>query len=357
LNRLVDTVCTSISRAEKTRVLDWRFSYSSVRVEEPHLVLVELSREEVKRDLLADLGAVSRGEGPDGAIEIDTGGAAIRIRLLRPKPDSLLWVTTSVADVRREPVHTAELVNQLIMGETAEELKREGDWILARLPDGYHGWICSWYVSAVARATVEEYEARANVRVGSNIGYVLSEPRIGAIPISDIVAGCRLAAGERSDGFREVVLPVDKKGFINNNELEALHPVVPSRSCLVRTAHRFIGVPYQWGGTSAKAFDCSGLVKRVFQLEGVELPRDSDLQAREGSPIPLGELAGALPGDLLFFGEGETIKHVAILIGNGRFIHAYGWVRINSLREDDPLYEQKLASSLLTARSLLGGAR
>lgn len=357
MDTLVDTLCQSIARAEEAHDLDRRSSYSSVRVVGPRRVLVELSREEVRSDLLASFGDVPHGDESHGAVEIEsTGGTVVEVQLLQPIPDHLLCVTTSVADLRRDPAHTAELVNQLIMGETAEQLKRQGDWILARLSDGYHGWICSWYVSEVARAEIEEYEARLNVRVSSPIGYVLSEPRAGSIPVSDIVAGCRLIAGDTINGYREVILPIDKKGFIKEDNLEALQLRAPSRSHLVRTAHRFIGIPYQWGGTSAKAFDCSGLVRRVYQLEGVELPRDSDLQARVGSPVPLRESTTAHPGDLLFFGEGATVKHVAICIGDGRFIHAYGCVRINSLHEDDSLYEEKLAKSLLFVRSVLRGA-
>ncbi len=357
MDTFVDTLCTSIARAESSRGLDWRSSYSSVRVVGQRRVLVELSRKEVRTDLLASLGKVSCGEAPQGSVEIESSdGTVVELRLLQTTADRALWVTTSVADIRRDPAHTAELVNQCIMGETAEQLKRHGDWLLVRLPDGYHGWVCSWYVSEVARATIEEYEARLNVRVGSPVGYILSEPRAESIPVSDIVAGCRLVAGDTINGYREVILPIDKKGFIKEDDLEALQSGVWSRSHLVRTAYRFIGIPYQWGGTSAKAFDCSGLVRRVYQLEGVELPRDSDLQARVGSPLPHGEPTAARPGDLLFFGEGETIKHVAIFIGGGRFIHAYGCVRINSLREDDSLYEEKLARSLLFIRSVLGGA-
>ena len=357
MDTFVDTLCTSIARSEKAHDLDRRSSYSSVRVVGPRRVLVELSREEVRSDLLASLGEVPRGNDSQGTVRIETAdGMVVELQLLRPIPGHLLWVTTSVADLRSDPAHTAELVNQLIMGETAEQLKRHGDWILARLQDGYHGWICSWYVSEVARTTIEECESRLNVRVFSPIGYVLSEPRAGAIPVSDVVAGCRLVAGDSINGYREVILPIDKKGFIKEDDLEALKIRDPSRSHLVSNTHRFIGIPYQWGGTSAKAFDCSGLVKRVYQLEGLELPRDSDLQARVGSQLPHGELSAARPGDLLFFGEGETIKHVAIFIGDGRFIHAYGFVRVNSFREDDSLYEEKLAKSLLFIRSVLGGA-
>ena len=58
-------------------------------------------------------------------------------------------------------------------------------------------------------------------------------------------------------------------------------------------------------------------------------------------------------GALLYFGEGGRITHVAISLGEGRFIHSYGDVRINSLLENDPAYEEKLAKIYLFSRDLL----
>ncbi len=124
----------------------------------------------------------------------------------------------------------------------------------------------------------------------------------------------------------------------------------PSREAIVGRAERYLGIPYIWGGTSPKGFDCSGLVKRVFGMEGVELPRDTDRQALAGREAPVGE---ARPGDLLFFGEGEPVSHVAIALDGGRFIHSYGEVRVNSLLPDDSLFEPKLAASVRFARVIL----
>lgn len=103
---------------------------------------------------------------------------------------------------------------------------------------------------------------------------------------------------------------------------------IPQTGCrglrgeLVRTAKRFIGVPYQWGGTSAeKGFDCSGLTLVVYRLNGLGLPRVSYNQFAAGSSVSRTELA---PGDLVFFATSKPnrVSHVGIYIGNGHFIHA-----------------------------------
>lgn len=91
---------------------------------------------------------------------------------------------------------------------------------------------------------------------------------------------------------------------------------------LVRTAERFIGVPYKWGGeTSVDGFDCSGLTMTVYRLNGLNLPRTSADQWEAGRPIDTAEL---VEGDLVFFathGAGR-VSHVGIYIGSGSFLHA-----------------------------------
>jgi cell wall-associated NlpC family hydrolase len=93
------------------------------------------------------------------------------------------------------------------------------------------------------------------------------------------------------------------------------------RGEIIRTAERFIGVPYKWGGTTENGFDCSGLTMVVYRLNGLELPRVADAQKRAGKPLSRAELA---PGDLVFFATagGNAITHVGIFAGGDRFLHA-----------------------------------
>lgn len=95
------------------------------------------------------------------------------------------------------------------------------------------------------------------------------------------------------------------------------------REELMRSAQRFIGVPYLWGGASAdRGFDCSGLTMTVYQLSGFDLPRTSGEQFAAGNPV---DRASVAKGDLLFFSQGGgKVSHVGIYAGNDRFIHAPG---------------------------------
>jgi peptidoglycan DL-endopeptidase CwlO len=85
---------------------------------------------------------------------------------------------------------------------------------------------------------------------------------------------------------------------------------------VVGIAMQYLGVPYVWGGSSPRGFDCSGLVSYVFAQIGVSLPHSSYAQFGMGTPVSISQLQ---PGDLVFF---TGASHVGIYIGGGQFIHA-----------------------------------
>ncbi len=103
-----------------------------------------------------------------------------------------------------------------------------------------------------------------------------------------------------------------------------INPHAALRENIVRTAKRFIGTPYRWGGESAgRGFDCSGLTMTVYRLNGLDLPRNSRSQFRVGTPI---RRAALRMGDLVFFSTSgrKRVSHVGVYTGHGKFIHAPG---------------------------------
>ncbi|MCW2848613.1 MAG: lytic transglycosylase [Marmoricola sp.] len=95
-------------------------------------------------------------------------------------------------------------------------------------------------------------------------------------------------------------------------------------AAVVDEAKQFLGLPYVWGGNSKeKGVDCSGLVQQVYKKFGIELPRLSADQARQGTPVA--SLAQAKPGDLLAWDNSSRnsgADHIAIYVGNGKMIEA-----------------------------------
>ena len=114
----------------------------------------------------------------------------------------------------------------------------------------------------------------------------------------------------------------------NNNNQAAQASSQTQQSSTTRTgsgnnvvsfAESLIGVPYVYGGTTPSGFDCSGFVQYVYSHFGVNLPRTTTQQENCGTQIPVSQ---AQPGDLYFWGNKGSAYHVAICIGNGKYIAA-----------------------------------
>lgn len=93
---------------------------------------------------------------------------------------------------------------------------------------------------------------------------------------------------------------------------------------IIRTAEKYIGTPHCMGGVTKKCMDCSGLTYVSFAKNKIEIPRNSQEQARYGRIIfNKNELR---KGDLVFFTKSynspDYITHVGIYLGNSQFIHA-----------------------------------
>jgi cell wall-associated NlpC family hydrolase len=103
-------------------------------------------------------------------------------------------------------------------------------------------------------------------------------------------------------------------------------------AAVVDSALALQGRPYAPGGSGPDRFDCSGLVQFVFAQVDIALPRTVAQQFAVTMAVAPDEAAA---GDLLFFRiSGEKPSHVAIAIGDGRFVHApnaRGTVRVESL--------------------------
>ncbi|HKY61139.1 MAG TPA: NlpC/P60 family protein [Gemmatimonadota bacterium] len=244
----------------------------------------------------------------------------------------------SLAHVRAEPRHSAELVTQMILGEEALVLAVRDPWLRIRLADGYLGWV---HGGSVVRSAVDDPEAFARslngppwedpaVWIVVARGQVLRQgPEPGSPQAADLVQGGRVRIGDPDGDPLAATLPDGTTGWLDR---QAAVPVARlaerfprDGEALVEHAADFLGLPYLWGGTSEKGFDCSGLVQRIYGLHGIRLPRDAGPQSTVGEPVDPGPgWRDVRPGDLAFFAEppGARVTHVGILAPGGRMIHA-----------------------------------
>ena len=123
---------------------------------------------------------------------------------------------------------------------------------------------------------------------------------------------------------------------------------------VVPDAEQYIGVPYVYGGSTPRGFDCSGFVQYVYARQGVDLPRTARQMAGSGAPISRDAMT---MGDLMLFVQNGRISHVAIYAGSGRFIHSSssgGGVRYDNLNTQRG---QWFADHLVAIRRVAGDGR
>lgn len=259
-------------------------------------------------------------------------------------------VYNSVVAVRSEPRHVAEMVTQALLGTPVELLEQRGDWRKVRLPDQYVGWV-DGSLQPVSRERLDDYFALPKIIVTAHYATAFKEPDCRSLPVSDLVAGNILEFQSLVGTFYRVRYPDGRKAYARKADVlpvdEWLGSVELTGESIVKYALQLLGVPYLWGGTSTKGFDCSGFTKQVYQMHGIVLPRDASEQAMQGEPVDtVDDFRYVQPGDLLFFvsktgdeNPEERVTHVAIYMGDKRFIHASDNVRIGSFDSNDQLYD------------------
>jgi len=109
---------------------------------------------------------------------------------------------------------------------------------------------------------------------------------------------------------------------------------------ITKVALSQIGKTYVWGATGPFNFDCSGFTQFVYEQNGIELPRVSREQAKEGEFVDREHLKR---GDLIFFSSSKSddVHHVGIYLNNGKFIHASSAKKRVTISNLDEKYYRK----------------
>ncbi len=265
-------------------------------------------------------------------------------------------VNISVANMRREPVFQSELVNQTILGTVLPLYEEQNDFCYIQNWDGYFGWVTRASLTIISRAEAREWLKSPAVVQRRNYGLVTTEPSGQGTVVTDLVPFARLVKLGQMGESLKVALPDGRSGYAQRAGMvweKAGRSGKEKVEAITTFARQFLGVPYLWGGTSAKAFDCSGFVQTAYRLAGVCLPRNASQMAEVGSEISTGlnEVSGLKTGDLLLFGRTRRrITHVALMLTGGEFIHSDGYVRINSLDTGHEAFSQFRRETLLFAR-------
>lgn len=271
-------------------------------------------------------------------------------------------VNVSVCNMRSDPTHSAEMVSQAVMGTPVKILKVQRNWYLVQTPDRYLGWVDAEALSLLVEEEAGRWKGSERVVYMKKTGDIYADQAKTMI-VSDIVAGSLLETTGAKVTMTEVLLPDGRKGFIDRDETVPLSELFDKQGSLPGDLESlslsFTGIPYLWGGTSVKGFDCSGFVKTLYYLNGVILARDASLQFRHGLKLDAGAYPDSLQtGDLLFFGSLRDgvprPTHVGMYIGDTEFIHAAGMVKINSLDSTRANFSRGRRDSFLGVKRISG---
>jgi len=160
-----------------------------------------------------------------------------------------------------------------------------------------------------------------------------------------VIASCsRQLYNEQS--FQNIESKADRKRldyFLTTGTEKGLNTGTASADEIIETAEEYLGVPHCMGGTTMKCMDCSGLLVTVFARLGINLPHNSEEQARYGKII--NRIDNLKKGDLVFFIRTyETryfITHSGIYAGKNKFIHASSKNGVIITSINDPWWLQR----------------
>lgn len=196
------------------------------------------------------------------------------------------------------------LQRQMLFGDGFVVRKCVDGWAYGqRASDGYQGVVAAAELAGWADPTV---------RVRDLGAHVYCMPDIKTVPLMHLPYQSELTVvGEKGD-FVELAAG----GYVHQMQIE---PIADQEPDILRTAERYLGVPYLWGGNSQYGLDCSGLVSAALRGAGLECPGDSGVQeAVLGDYIPTD--APLTRGDLIFW-KG----HVGLMFSDDLLLHANGY--------------------------------
>ena len=256
------------------------------------------------------------------------------------------------------------------------------DFVKVETHYGYTGYVDQRDFRRVTRKELEQRQDKERfLRIQTGEADLLDQPKVQGLPLELLLKNSIVELLERevAEGWSKVRSASGREGYIHTQNLkrrmdhdgyllteeknadyfqnwekpvyhDGLADEEVLRERLEDSAREFLGTQYRWGGKSSQGIDCSGLVFMSYLDQGILIYRDADI--KEAYPVKRILVEQLKRGDLLFFPG-----HVAMYLGEGKYIHATGYyqtpyVTINSLNKSDTDYRPDLAENITECGSI-----
>ncbi|MGZ2368417.1 C40 family peptidase [Ancylomarina sp. YFZ004] len=143
----------------------------------------------------------------------------------------------------------------------------------------------------------------------------------------------------------KVEVQVQKKQLDSTDNLKTQNPKKKTsvKHKLETHYNKYKAVPYKYGGTSTKGFDCSGFVQFTYKnVFNIRLPRTTRLMLKVGTPIKKSQLR---IGDLVLFRTSKRYRHVGIFMGDNQFMHVSTKKGLKKSKLNNPYWLKRYLAS------------
>lgn len=247
-------------------------------------------------------------------------------------------VQTETLRVRKKASTDSKIVTLVSEDDKLKVKKQTDDWAKVKV-DGQTGYVSKDY----AKVTYSFGKAKSMKQIqAEQEAKKRAEEAARNKPVSTTSSGHTSNTGTTS-GSTTGSTQTTKKASVSVSSSGSS----ATGSRIVSYAQQFVGNPYRYGGNSlTSGIDCSGFTQQIMAKFGYSISRTSSSQSGDGRAVSTSNLRA---GDLVFYGDGGSIDHVALYIGGGQVVHASnsapyprGGIKISNVNYRTPICARRI---------------